>query len=144
VRLQELFGTDKIEIDDLREFGYAGNDSDIRLFGDNIVTIFNTPQAMCGFGAAIGRLKNVNILSTFANVEEQYSHIICGSGDSKEWVIIFLIKMEELKNRAKKIGNSQRMYFQYFFRELFNNEGNSFLNLEQAVSNGYQKYKSQV
>ena len=55
-----------------------------------------------------------------------------------------LKNLDIIRNTSKKIGNAQRMYFQYFFRELFNKDGDSFLDLEKAVSNGYEKYYSQV
>ena len=32
----------------------------------------------------------------------------------------FLKRMDMIKVKAKKIGNAQRMYLEYFYRELFN------------------------
>ena len=49
-----------------------------------------------------------------------------------------------IRENSKKIGNAQRMYFQYFFRELLNKENESYLDLDKAVYNGYEKYRSQV
>ena len=61
-----------------------------------------------------------------------------------EWFASILLKLDLIKASAKKIGNAQRMFFHYFFRELFNSESDSYLNLNEAVENGYQKYCSQV
>ena len=55
-----------------------------------------------------------------------------------------LVKFDKIKESSKKIGNAQRMFMQYFFRELFNKYGDSYLDLMKAVKNGYQKYYSQV
>lgn len=53
-------------------------------------------------------------------------------------------KLDNIRENSKKIGNAQRMYFQYFFRELLNKENESYLDLDKAVYNGYEKYRSQV
>ena len=53
-------------------------------------------------------------------------------------------KLNEIKTSAKKIGNAQRMYFHYFFRELLNGDSDSYMDLTAAVENGYRKYYSQV
>lgn len=34
-----------------------------------------------------------------------------------------------IKVKAKKIGNAQRMYLEYFYRELFNEESDSYADL---------------
>ena len=60
------------------------------------------------------------------------------------WMLELLQRLDKIKSSSKKIGNAQRMLFQYFFRELFNSESDSYLNLQKAVENGYNKYYSQV
>lgn len=64
--------------------------------------------------------------------------------NTNEWFLEMLVKFDKIKQTSKKIGNGQRMFIQYFFRELFNKESDSYLNLYAAVNNGYQKYYSQV
>ena len=64
--------------------------------------------------------------------------------NTNEWFLEMLVKFDKIKQTSKKIGNAQRMFIQYFFRELFNKESDSYLNLYAAVNNGYQKYYSQV
>ena len=61
-----------------------------------------------------------------------------------EWFGQLIIKLDDIKNNAKKIGNAQRMYFHYFFRELLNPETDSYLKLGAAVETGYHKYYSQL
>ena len=114
-------------------------------FGFSVCKIFSTSQALTGFGAAVGRMKDReipsldDIPSIAVDLKAKYSEQIC-----IEWVMNMLLHFDSIKSQAKKIGNAQRMYFQYFFRELFNKEGDSYLNLESAVDNGYRKYYSQV
>lgn len=112
-------------------------------FGKSASKIFSTSQAMTGFGAAIGKMKDRNILSDFKEVE-----ILIEKLDEKnagyEWLEELLNHMDEIKKTSKKIGNAQRMYFMYFYRELFNSECDAYLDLALAVDSGYSKYNSQV
>ncbi|HII4481709.1 TPA: hypothetical protein ACY4S0_001761 [Clostridium perfringens] len=110
-------------------------------FGKDVVKIFNKSQALTGFGAAIGKLKDFKLINDIYEIEKS---IDCIKGNGEQWVYSLLKNLDKIKNEAKKIGNSQRMYFQYFFRELLNKESDSYLKLEDAVENSYIKYRSQV
>ena len=118
-------------------------DIDANPFGKKASKIFSTSQALTGFGAAIGKLKDNKKINSFSNIEG-YSIDLEKNNSGHEWMLDMLKNLDIIRNTSKKIGNAQRMYFQYFFRELFNKDGDSFLDLEKAVSNGYEKYYSQV
>jgi len=111
-------------------------------FGKKVSKVFSTSQALTGYGAAIGKMKDNKIINSLDEIKEMLVNI--GSPDDLAWFFEMLIKFDRIKESSKKIGNAQRMYFQYFFRELFNKESDSYLNLEEAVENGYKKYDSQV
>ena len=53
-------------------------------------------------------------------------------------------RMDMIKKYSKKIGNAQRMFLQYFYRELLNEESDSYADLLKATENAYRKYDSQV
>ena len=112
-------------------------------FGKEIYKVFNKSQAMTGFGAAIGKLKDFEIISNLHEVEKIIESV-CLVGDPREGILELLIKLDDIKNTSKKIGNAQRSYFQYFFRDLFNPENDSYLKFDEAVESAYNKYKSQV
>ncbi|MEG1131303.1 MAG: hypothetical protein RSD77_03220 [Romboutsia sp.] len=112
-------------------------------FGKNVIKIFNKSQALTGFGAAIGKLKDFGLINNITDLEELYPKIKFDE-EENDWMYSILKNLDSIKTHSKKIGNSQRMYFQYFFRELFNKESDSYLNLDLAVENGYKKYYSQV
>lgn len=114
-------------------------------FGLSVCKIFSTSQALTGFGAAIGRMKDRAIIS-LDDIPSIATALRSKYGDQIyiEWVLELLLRFDLIKREAKKIGNAQRMFFQYFFRELFNREGDSYLDLESAVDNGFKKYNSQV
>lgn len=127
---------------------YTLNDDDKNMyeisespFGKSVCKVFSTSQAMTGFGAAIGRMKDNGTIKEIYEVEQMLGELEC---DSNEWFLEMLVKFDKIKQTSKKIGNAQRMFVQYFFRELFNKESDSYLNLKAAVNNGYQKYYSQV
>lgn len=110
-------------------------------FGKSVSKVFSTSQAMTGFGAAIGRMKDNGTIKEIDEIEKMLEKL---EDNTNEWFLEMLVKFDKIKQTSKKIGNGQRMFIQYFFRELFNKESDSYLNLYAAVNNGYQKYYSQV
>ena len=98
---------------------------------------------MTGFGAALGKMKDLEVIKDFYDVEESISKISDDKSDIK-WFLELLKRFDDIKTNSKKIGNAQRMFMHYFFRELFNKDSDSYLNLMESVKNGYKKYCSQV
>jgi hypothetical protein len=142
-KLQSFCGVEEITPEDIHDcllMDIKGN-----LYGTNIVNIFNTPQAMCGFGAAIGHLKNLKIVKSFNSLLNSCDKDFSMESNVKdEWLFLLLYKLDQIKREAKKIGNSQRIFFQFFFRQLFNSTGDSYLVLDKSVNNSYKNYLSQV
>lgn len=110
-------------------------------FGSSVSKVFSTSQALTGFGSAIGIMKGYGLIDGFSEVEQKISEISCNEYD---WFGKMLVYLNDIKNKAKKIGNAQRIYFQYFFRDLLNPEGDSFLKLTEAVESAYHKYRVQL
>lgn len=111
-------------------------------FGTTVYKVFSTSQALTGFGAAIARMKDRDIVGSFDELCENLTSLT--PQDDISWFVELLIKLDVIKTSSKKIGNAQRMFFHYFFRELLNRESDSYMDLTAAVENGYQKYYSQV
>ena len=91
-------------------------------------------------------MKDKRIIEDFDSLDKivkdiKYNYI---DDEDGEWFMEFLKRMDMIKVNAKKIGNAQRMYLEYFCRELLNEESDSYADLLQAVENGYKKYDSQV
>lgn len=112
-------------------------------FGKKISKVFSTSQALTGYGAAIGKMKDNGVITDIKDITGMLRRLI-QKNDGYEWFLEMLLKFDRIKESSKKIGNAQRMFFHYFFRELFNKESDSYLDLEEAVENGYKKYNSQV
>ena len=115
-------------------------------FAKKVSKAFSTSQALTGYGAAMGIMKDKGIIEDFDSLDKIVEDIEKNYVDDEEgeWFMEFLKRMDMIKVKAKKIGNAQRMYLEYFFRELFNEESDSYADLLQAVENGYRKYDSQV
>lgn len=113
-------------------------------FGKTIESIFKKSQAFTGFGAAIGRLKDFRLIDGFESVGKAINDLSYDDNDAQIAINNLILKLDDIRNRSKKIGNSQRMFFQYFFRELFNKESDSYSKLVLSVENSYQKFLSQT
>ena len=136
--LREITGNYMVTKEDLREYQIGESP-----FGKKVSKIFSSSQSITGFGAAVGKMKDLGIINSLENIVEMLENLK-KNNDGYAWMMEMLVKFDMIKNSSKKIGNAQRMFFQYFFRELFNIESDSFLRLEDAVQNGYKKYYSQV
>jgi hypothetical protein len=113
------------------------------IWGKTGIQIFKKQQALAGFGAAIGKLKDNHAIQGFSDVSDSIDQIILGS-EQTLYLVEFNKSMHFLSETAKKIGNAQRMYFHYYFRELFNPSSDGYQNLHSAIELALQKYKSQV
>lgn len=112
-------------------------------WGDNALEIFKRPQCLTGFGAALGRLKDVKVFENFEGARELISNINL-TGSPESFLELMNDKMLDIKKRSKKIGNSQRLFFAYYFRELLNPEANNYLSLDGAIEPSYRKFESQT
>ena len=133
-------GNLEIDKDKLDEYEILGSP-----FATKTSAAFATSQAMTGYGSALGIMKDKGLIKDFnvidkivKEIDENYEE------DDGEWFMEFLKKMDMIKNYSKKIGNAQRMFLQYFYRELLNEESDSYANLLMATENAYRKYDSQV
>ncbi|MCP4352638.1 MAG: hypothetical protein GY795_44850 [Desulfobacterales bacterium] len=112
-------------------------------FGKNSLSFFTKSQVLSGYGAAVGKLKDFEIINDFQDIKNNINGINF-SGDPTETIYTFLENLFEIKNTAKNIGRAQRLYLTYFFRELFNKESDSFLSIKNAVENGFKKYLYEI
>lgn len=115
------------------------------VFGKDVLQIFTKAQVLSGFGAAVGKLKDVGVITGFDAIKEDIERLTANESNPDEKTILNLLsKLDDIKNRAKKIGVEQRMFFTYFFRELFNKNSDSYLNINKAIDNGFNKYSSLI
>jgi hypothetical protein len=117
-----------------------GGDLSGSAYGTDINSIFDKPQSMTAFGAAIGFLKDQDLITGFDNIIESISKMKFGT--SVPYALLNLLqKLDDIRKNAPKIGNAQRAYFFYFFREVFNKEGDSYLSIDAAIENAFMRYR---
>ena len=109
-------------------------------FGLDARRLFSKEQVMAGFGAAIGKLRDFEKVASFADVRDSIANLTVAEGGLE----LLLKRLESIRLSSKKIGNSQRLYFHFFFRELFNPESDAYRRMDLAVDVAYQKYQSQT
>lgn len=128
---------------DISELTWLEWEKGNKVFGKDLRQIFSRPQALSGFGAAIGKLKELKVVDGFSQVTKLIDKLRF-HGDPADAMNNFLRKMFEIQITAKKIGNEQRFFFTYLFRELFNRNSDSYLKVDLAIESGFKTYRSLV
>ena len=127
----------------LENWEYRDSESEYALssppFGKDALSIFSKSQIMTGLGAAIGWLTDRD-LADFRKIKDDVEKIKIMAPPEKA-INYLLYKLDDLRINAPKIGNAQREYFFYFFRELFNPEGDSYLLIDNAVESAFKRYR---
>ncbi len=111
-------------------------------FGRNAKKIFTKSQVMTGFGSAIGKLVDFDIIDEIKDTDLLLKDIKLNNLD--ETLNNLIAKLDEIRTIAKKIGNDQRMFFHFLFRELFNSKGEAYLDLDKAVNEAFITYLSKT
>lgn len=106
-----------------------------KLWGVTGVQIFKKAQAVSGFGAAIGLLRDDNSTVTFDSLEIE--KLVIGT-DSDEFMLKFNEVIYSLNFRAKRIGNAQRLFFRQFFKMLFWRDSGCYLDMYRALEEGHK------
>ncbi len=111
------------------------DDGDAKVWGSTGPQIFKRAQAISGFGAAIGMLRDEDSSITFDSL--RMDNISVGS-ESEEFMLEFNEVMSDLTSRAKRIGNAQRLFFRQYFKMLFWEDSGAYLNLTNALKEAYR------
>lgn len=110
-------------------------------FGKSILQILKKPQAVSGYGAAVGKLIDFGALSEMNDIGEIVKQL------KIEDPVAFLEDINRsmlwLKTNSKKIGNAQRNFFTFFFRDLLNQDSDSYLSPIDASKSALRKYQAQ-
>jgi hypothetical protein len=111
------------------------DDEDEKAWGRTGVQIFKRSQAISGFGAAIGLLRDDDSTVSFESLDIQGISVGASPDD---FMNDFNDYMEDINRRSKRIGNAQRLFFRQYFKMLFMNDSDAYLNLNKALKEGYR------
>ena len=126
---QWTFDPDSIQ----RNLGGTPFARDMIIFGSKV-------QVMAGFGAALHRLvKRSAKLENLESVRDIVEQVRVGEelDHPMDWLVFCL---DEVRAKSKKVGDSQRAYFNYFFRLLFNDDEECFLNISDSMIKAKEAY----
>jgi hypothetical protein len=123
----------------------AENSEDLDLsWGKTAPQVFKKSQVVTGFGAALGKLKDFRLIDDLSTFLPVIQTVELGAVSPEELLQGINKSLSWIKINSKKIGSSQRSYFQYFFRELFNSETDSYLNLAASDAAAIHKVQTQI
>ncbi len=111
-------------------------------FGRDARRIFSKSQAITGFGAAIGKLRDRGDLESFQQIANSIEQL--AAQDLVRDIASLLKRLEQLRLTSKKIGNAQRLYFHFFFRQLLDPKGDAYLKFGDAVDAAMQRYETEM
>jgi len=111
------------------------DDEDEKAWGRTGVQIFKRSQAISGFGAAIGLLRDDDSTVSFESLDIQGISVGASPDD---FMNDFNDYIEDINRRSKRIGNAQRLFFRQYFKMLFMNDSDAYLNLNKALKEGYR------
>lgn len=107
--LREITGNHIVTEDDLHEYQIGESP-----FGKKASKIFSSSQALTGFGAAVGKMKDLEIIKSLVSIVEMLEKLK-EKNEGYVWMMDMLLKLDVIKSSSKKIGNAQRMFFSVFF-----------------------------
>lgn len=111
-------------------------------YGKDVLHIFCKAQTLAAYGTAVGILKDnqaVDNINGFESINDIIDNITLGD-DISTVMFLFLETMDKVRLSAKKIGVEQRCFLKYFFKFLFLQTEESYLNIYKAIKISFNRY----
>lgn len=109
-----------------------GRDID-SVFGEDLIQIFTKSQVITGFGAALKTLKNKNQIEDFRTLRTQIEEGVISFKNMESGLLSMIVELGKIKQQGKKIGDSQRSFFRYFFEMLFDTRREYYLDFDKVT-----------
>ncbi|SCW44547.1 hypothetical protein [Mucilaginibacter sp. NFR10] len=138
------FNYNELTAENLSFFPIVGNDKNeetVRLapFGNDASQVFLKSQVFTGLGAALSNLKSRGIVATIDELKEVIPSIKFKT-NPKDAFENLVVRLEQIRKESRKIGESQRTFFKFFFISLFNKHNDDeYLVIEDAVESAFQR-----
>lgn len=128
-----------VKINTILEDWTMSEDIEYTPYAKNIPTFFRKAQTLAGFGAALSSLFATKELENFVKLNEEINNLV----DEKleDGLISLNDKLEYIRPRSKKIGNDQRYFLYWFFKNYLNPSNETFLRFNDSVDSAFDKYK---
>lgn len=106
-----------------------------RLWANTGLRAFKRSQALSGFGAAIGLLRDDDPDLSFSSL--RFDDLKIGN-DGEDFLSDLNESIKNINSRARRIGNAQRLFFRQFFKMLLWDESGCYMNLQKAQEEAYK------
>lgn len=115
-----------------------------RPFGTDIGSLFGKVQPMTAFGAECHRLLENEHYQSLDAIQQAISSASFRSEIPEVAMLRLVTILDEIANKAKRIGDAQRVYFQYAFRHLLTPNTDAFQDLARCWLDAQQTYEIMV
>lgn len=110
------------------------------IYGRDIPHFFSKSQTISAFGAAIGFLFESKKLKSLEEINQSIDNIEIGNA-ADQCFNVLLMNLDEIRQRAPKIGVEQRYYLRMFFAQLFSVDSETCMNVYGSAEKSFQLYK---
>lgn len=109
-------------------------------FGKSVYRIFNRSQALTGYGAAVAELIHSGAIESLECVERTRLKMKFTEDD-----LLYINKaLDDVRDKSKKIGTGQRIFFKLFFRNLLDKEGGTFCSVYDSLEKARKRALAEV
>ena len=113
------------------------------IYAKDIPTFFNKAQTMSAFGAAIGKILWDKGDRGFGDIMDRVLNVRIEN--TPTGVMLSLLRiLKEVREGAKKIGVSQRLYLKLFFLNLLTEGSETYLAFEQSMEKAKKDYSHAI
>ena len=106
--LREITANHIVTDDDLREYQIGEAP-----FGKKASKIFSSSQALTGFGAAAGKMKDLEIIKSLGDLVNMLEELK-NNNEGYAWMMDMLLKLDTIKSSSKKLEMHKGCFFSIF------------------------------
>ena len=129
-------------VDEQTNHWVLGNDEKNDLgstYAKDVPCFFNKAQTMSAFGAALGKIISDKSDRGFGNVTDRILNVRFSEIPQQD-MLKMMRNLKEVREGAKKIGVSQRLFLKYFFLNLFTEGTETYLIFKSSIEKAKQDY----
>lgn len=113
------------------------------VYAKDIPSFFNKAQTMSAFGAAVGKILWDKNERGFGNIIDRVQSVK-NANKPGEVMLALLRILKDVREGAKKIGVSQRLYLKLFFLNLLTEGSETYLIFEQSMDKAKKDYEHAI
>lgn len=108
-------------------------------YGTSVLQLFNKSQSMTGYGNMLATLSDLKILNKISDLNDLIEKLRVDTATDGFYELVKCL--DKVRGMAKKIGNDQRLYFYQFFKRLFDDNEDCFLDIYESAKEAFRGYE---